>query len=586
MKRKQILSLLLALLMLFSVLPLPAFAETDGLDAAESDTEESFDWLELNDSLPDETEQEETPSETDPEDDSWLSENEDDSEETPFQEDTSNVSEEIQVFSEDEDSVDASALDDSEENEDESSADDDSDENELTPEEPESDVTENPEPEDTADDTAGSVEQPSLDDIVLTEYDGSYIRYTIANTGHAYVKTKGAITVYSDSSLTRVLCGLPNDGEVLLGTDYDATAHSVAVPIVTPEMDVLEGYVRESDLSKVVVTDAEADDLAVEKDYILLQIGDTFYPVFLPAVHFTGADSVEESSEETVEESEEPSTDEEETGESGDDSFYTVNVDDFDFFGDFQGPYDWLQASGVYVYTIYADHDPAIPISTRPIAYMAGNRQGFTTIDQGNDGSDFRSIHQSYNMKGQQVTVLGFTRYHHAVITCEWYDSSANVTRRLLTEAAYMRPVEKTYSCTVRDHAGNIAPNHEVRVLDGKGNYVTTVMSDANGVARYTGLHLDVSAMLAFAEANYVETSSNTMIEDNDCASFVSECLTAGGFPVYGAYASNSEANEGQIGYGLYNRLVSWIGVPGTANPSVQELSPGDTVFMQAQSNE
>ena len=57
MKRKQILSLLLALLMLFSVLPLPAFAETDGLDAAERDTEESFGWLELNDSLPDETEQ-------------------------------------------------------------------------------------------------------------------------------------------------------------------------------------------------------------------------------------------------------------------------------------------------------------------------------------------------------------------------------------------------------------------------------------------------------------------------------------------------------------------------------------------------
>ena len=47
-------------------------------------------------------------------------------------------------------------------------------------------------------------------------------------------------------------------------------------------------------------------DLAVEKDYILLQIGDTFYPVFLPAVQFTGSDSVEESSEETVEESEEP----------------------------------------------------------------------------------------------------------------------------------------------------------------------------------------------------------------------------------------------------------------------------------------
>ena len=194
---------------------------------------------------------------------------------------------------------------------------------------------------------------------MLTDYDGSYIRYAIANTGHGYVKTNGAITVYSDSSLTRVLCGLLNDGEVLLGTDYDAAAHSIAVPIVTPEMDVLEGYVRESDLSKAVVTDAEADDLAVEKDYILLQIGDTFYPVFLPAVHFTGSDSVEESSEETVEESEEPSTDDEESGESDDDGFYTVNVDDFDFFGDFQGPYDWLQASDVYC-------TPFTQIMTRP----------------------------------------------------------------------------------------------------------------------------------------------------------------------------------------------------------------------------
>ena len=484
MKRKQILSLLLALLMLFSVLPLPAFAETDGLTAMESDTEESCDWLELDDSLPDEMEQEEYPSETDQDEDSWSAENEDDSEELSFPDDSSDVSEEIQDSFEDEDSDEATILDNSEENDIEVFTDDDSNENILPPEEPETDMTEKFDFDDTADDTVESEEQPSLEDILLMEYDGSYIRYTIANTGHAYVKTKGSITVYSDNSLTHILCGLPNDGEILLGTDYDVAAHSVAVPIVTPEMDVLEGYVRESDLTKVVVTDAEADNLAVEKDYILLQIGDTFYPVFLPAVQLTVTDIVEEASEETVEESEEPLTDDEKTGESDDDGFYTVNVDDFDFFGDFKGPYDWLQASGVYVYTIYADHDPAIPISTRPVAYMAGNRQGFTTIDQGNDGSDFRSIHESYNMKGQKVTVLGFTRYHHAVITCEWYDSSAGVTRRLLTEAAYMRPVEKTYSCTVRDEAGNIAPNHEVRVLDGKGNYVTTVMSDANGVAR------------------------------------------------------------------------------------------------------
>ena len=445
----------------------------------------------------------------------------------------------------------------------------------------------------------------SLEHLVMCEYNGSSIRYAIENYGHAYVKTKQAAPVYRDSGLNpgAVLC-MVSGGEILLATDYEDHdgIDVVSVMMVTAEMDVVEGYIRESDLSEAMLEDEEIEILTVERDFLMIDVNGESYPVLISSASFYGTVSesetdgkeADENDDEYGEESE-ADRDDSESGETlegtgpadeetTEDEPETVTLD-LDVQEIQPAAPVRLMATRSYTYTIYADHDPAIPISTRPVAYMAGNRQGFTTIDQGNDGSDFRSIHQSYNMKGQQVTVLGFTRYHHAVITCEWYDSSAGVTRRLLTEAAYMRPVAQTYSCTVRDDYGNIVPNHEVRVLDGKCNYVTTVLSDANGVARYTGPHLEVSAMLAFAEANYTETSSNTMIEDNDCASFVSECLTAGGFPVYGAYASNSEANEGQIGYGLYDRLVSWIGVPGTSYPSVSQLSPGDVVFMHPQNS-
>ena len=597
MKNKRILSFLLALLMLFSILPFSALAEEDGLDEPESVSEENaFDpadpfagLTEENESAPPEEEsgtEEEPPASSD---------SEEAEEENSFADETQDADEDW----ESEETSQESDVQTGEETEADAEPEEDT---EIAPEPDDSSDDEGQEEPDDADDSDGEEEESlessedeswaeapqlqepdtvpdtdlSLDDLVLTEYDGSYIWYAIENCGQAYVKTKQETAVYRDSSMNpdAVLCTLPG-GEILLATDYDeyGGCNAVFVAVVTPEMDVLEGYVRESDLCKTVVEDAEIDLILSEQDYIMIDVNGVSYPVLVSAASFYGAASENETDDEAAYEND---------GVEDEPETITLDPD----VQEIQPAVPVrLMATRSYTYTIYADHDPAIPISTRPVAYMAGNRQGFTTIDQGNDGSDFRSIHESYNMKGQQVTVLGFTRYHHAVITCEWYDSSAGVTRRLLTEAAYMRPVAQTYSCTVRDDYGNIVPNHEVRVLDGKGNYVTTVMSDANGVARYTGPHLEVSAMLAFAEANYTETSSNTMIEDNDCASFVSECLTAGGFPVYGAYASNSEANEGQIGYGLYDRLVSWIGVPGTSYPSVSQLSPGDVVFMHPQNS-
>ena len=608
MKSKRILSLILALLMLFSVLPFSALAEDDELEETESVSEDdAFASSDPFEGLTDETQSADDP----PQDENRAEDEAPNPADSDLPDEGSDFDEDSQDADEDwsEDDFQQSDSQITDESEDEIESYEGTDgETEFSegPDDPPADdeqeetgESDGGEESDALDDSEEMQESNfSLDDLVLTEYDGSYIWYTIESSGHAYVKTKQAAPVYRDSGMNpaAVLCTLP-DGEVLLATDYDdrSETNAVFVTVVTPEMDVVEGFIRESDLSKTVVTDDEIDLLTVERDYLMIDANGTSCPALVSAASFYGADSESntdgEASEDydtdpddTGEESDE-NGENSETGESfEDDELKTVTLDPVNLQIQTVEPIR-LMGTRSYTYTIYADHDPTVPISTRPTAYMAGNRQGFTTIDQGNDGSDFKSIHESYNMKGQTVTVLGFSRYHHAVITCEWYDSSAGITRRLLTEAAYMRPVEKTYTCTVRDASGNIVPNHEVRVLDGKGNYVTTVMSDANGVARYTGLHLEVSDMLAFAEANYYENGTNTLIEDNDCATFVSECLTAGGFAVYGAYASNSEANEGQIGYGLYDRLTSWIGVPGTSYPSISTLSPGDVVFMHPQNN-
>ena len=206
---------------------------------------------------------------------------------------------------------------------------------------------------------------------MLTEYDGSYIWYAIENCGHAYVKTKQETAVYQDSSMNPddVLCTLPG-GEILLATDYDeyGGCNAVFVAVVTPEMDVLEGYVRESDLCKTVVEDAEIDLILSEQDYIMIDVNGVSYPVLVSAASFYGAESENETDDEAADEND---------GEEDEPETVTLDPD----VQEIQPAVPVrLMATRSYTYTIYADHDPAIPISTRPVAYMAGNRQGFTTI--------------------------------------------------------------------------------------------------------------------------------------------------------------------------------------------------------------
>ena len=545
MKGKQILSLLLSILMLFSILPLPAMAESEIANSPDDFVPDAFQ-----------------------EDDNWVDETQSDGEKSDFPSDGV-IKDEDEPWSDSDDNGITEeykpTLD--EETSYHEETDEDSSEDTIVPEE-----TDNQEisidPVSESDHTEDSHEE-----ILQNTFDGSSIRYSIYNDGYAYLKTDKPLTVYRepDRSDDTVLCHLPDGGVLLLATAFYGIGRDSMIEVwfLSAEMEPVQGYVHESDLNNDLLSADQVKHMMAEQEYMLIQVDDQFLPIFIASWKYEGYEQEDSSDQnEKVDEVSEDNFASDETKEEESDAAVTMP----------------LQSSGLKSvqpltasYTIYASSTPPIVISTGPSAYMTGNRNGYTSIDSGEDDGDLRG--SGRNIKGATVTVLGFRRYHHVLIKCEWGGTA------YLAEAAYMQPVNKTYSCTVVDRDGNRLANHDVRVYDGNGNYVTTVKSNANGIATYTGKHLDVSAAIAFAEANYSETSTNTLISNNDCATFISECLTNGGFSVYGAYASNASPGPGGIGYGLYDRLSSWIGVPGKSNPSISDLHPGDAIFMHPKSD-
>ena len=426
-------------------------------------------------------------------------------------------------------------------------------------------------------------------------YDGSWIKYAIYTNGHTYVLTNGTTHVYDDSGLgaDHLIGTLPSEYTPLLATEHyqRGNTRGVTVWFITQDGEAQSGYVRESDLVNAYYTDEEAGTWTEYTDYRELDFGSETLLAFL--INEWSDEAAQTDVEEQTSEPEPMPEDTitelvEEIDQQEPSEQTTETVDPEEVVEEPVESAEPIRAvalkSGAFSYgTLRADSEMPVPITTRPRAYIFANRRGYISINSA-DGGVFTTYNNTYGVGSSIVTVLGYTRYHHALVKVEWYDTENSTTRILLVEAAYMKPIDKTYETKVVDSAGNIYPNWDVNVYDGKGDYVTTVQSDANGVARYTGLHLNVASMLRYAELHYEETDTNVLIEDNDCATFVSECLTEGGFTVYGAYASNNPDGPYSYGYGLYDRL-KWLGVPGTSDIDITKLSPGDVVFMHRKSS-
>ena len=242
-------------------------------------------------------------------------------------------------------------------------------------------------------------------------------------------------------------------------------------------------------------------------------------------------------------------------------------------------------------YTAYSSTTPTILFSTRPQATLYGtNRKAYTTVTvKDSGGIDGSKSNYVIIADGAVVTVLGFSRLHHAFAKIEYYNPDKGVTQQLWVEAAHLRPVARTKTEQLLNADGSPLANWPVRVVNGMGEEVAIVCTDENGRASYTGRYLNLDAAFAFASQMWNQTtSSGTLIANNDCATFVSECLTVGGWSVYAPYASrNTSRNPGlnTYYYGLFNQLTYVLGVPYETRPSggtidVSTIYPGDVAFM------
>lgn len=108
-----------------------------------------------------------------------------------------------------------------------------------------------------------AVQLLTLEEEIAQLYDGSYIKYAIEQTGHAFVSTKGTSTkVYETSALEdgEVICAITEKGVILLAFEYAErwNNRSVLVWFLNDAYEAVSGYVREADLEREVMEDADA----------------------------------------------------------------------------------------------------------------------------------------------------------------------------------------------------------------------------------------------------------------------------------------------------------------------------------------
>ena len=163
-------------------------------------------------------------------------------------------------------------------------------------------------------------------------YDGSWIKQAIYNEEHAYVKIKHDTEIYSDSDLADedVICLISDCDTLLLATEHCQRWNTISVHVwlMTPDMEMIDGYIFEKDLVNTAYPDEDAFRLADNRDHGELIVGQLTLPVFAADVSFPEPDEeipqtesdVKEEKETVVEEIMESSSIEEAEPELIDDS--------------------------------------------------------------------------------------------------------------------------------------------------------------------------------------------------------------------------------------------------------------------------
>lgn len=130
--------------------------------------------------------------------------------------------------------------------------------------------------------------------------------------------------------------------------------------------------------------------------------------------------------------------------------------------------------------------------------------------------------------------------------------------------------------------AGADCANKQIEILNWQGNVVATVNVPADHIVTWTpgGYVFMLPYAQKFAE-KFV--GSAEIVQDNDCATFVSHILTSGGISVYQPYTHKGTGSNPDPSTGLYDQLRD-SGIPclGSLNGSVSitQAQPGDVILL------
>ena len=135
------------------------------------------------------------------------------------------------------------------------------------------------------DDIYESFPEMTLEDEVDVLYNGSWIKYAIYNNGHAYVRVKKNTNVYSDSDLAEegLICSISDQSAFLLATEHCQRWNTLSIHVwfMTPDNQMIDGYILEDDLVNQTWPDDEAISKASSSEHGEMTVNQQKLPVFV-----------------------------------------------------------------------------------------------------------------------------------------------------------------------------------------------------------------------------------------------------------------------------------------------------------------
>jgi hypothetical protein len=224
---------------------------------------------------------------------------------------------------------------------------------------------------------------------------------------------------------------------------------------------------------------------------------------------------------------------------------------------------------------VYMDIEPGYVLEDYAYKDWSGN---WVPVNSGMPNSSGECWPRQHNETIQNVRIVKYYRgnggepaFQVEGLSGSYFLDSISFLPTPVVKYYNVSPAQGTQNLTYNVGQGNV----EVELLNDSGNVVQTKTADASGNVTFTvtGYYYNPEAAIRFAEQHW---NDGEIVNQNDCATFVSNCLTNGGFACAACYASGAPS------HGSYADLWDYLSIHGWTekrNVVWSDVKPGDVVF-------